>query len=92
MFDYVMGVWLWRISGELLTGDDGVGFESQFAFNPITIVGTEIGRTLKYLSARSYSAMLLILLGRFGKDSFGFTGTIRTLNDRRPFWSPYWNL
>ena len=31
----------------LLTGDDGVGFLSQLAFNPITIVGTEIGRTVK---------------------------------------------
>ena len=32
---------------ELLTGDDGVGFLSQLAFNPITIVGTEIGWTVK---------------------------------------------
>jgi len=23
---YLEGVWLWRISGGLLTGDDGVGF------------------------------------------------------------------
>ena len=74
-----------KLRGDNHTGDDGVGFESQFAFNPITIVGTEIGRTLKYLSARSYSAMLLILLGRVGKNSFGLTGTIRTLNYRRPF-------
>jgi len=63
----------------------GSGFESQFAIKPIIIVGTEMDRTVKYLNARSYSAMLLILRGRVGKNSFGFTGTIRTLNDKRPF-------
>ena len=57
----------------------------QPAINPMTIVGTEMGRTVKYRSARSYSAMLLILRGRVGKNSFGFIGTMRTLKDRRPF-------
>ena len=59
--------------------------EDQSFINPITIVGTEIGKIVKNLNARSYSAMLLILLGRVGKNSFGLIGTIRTHNDRRPF-------
>ena len=57
--------------------------------SPITIVGTEIGRMVKYRNARSYSAMLLTLLGRVGKNSFGFVGTMGILSERRPFCSPY---
>ena len=59
--------------------------QDQSLINPITIVGTEIGKIVKNLNARSYSAILLILLGRVGKNSFGLIGTIRTLNDKRPF-------
>ena len=59
---------------------DGGYLEDQSLINPITIVGTEIGKIVKNLNARSYSAMLLILLGQVGKNSFGLTGTMRTLN------------
>ena len=43
---------LWRVSDceelvGVIRGGDGGGFLSQLAFNPITIVGTEIGRTVK---------------------------------------------
>ena len=63
--------------------------EDQSLINPITIVGTEIGKIVKNLNARSYSAILLILLRRVGKNSFVLIGTIRTLYDKMPFLSPY---
>ena len=43
----------------LITGGDGVGFVSQLGINPITIVGTEIGKIVKNRNASSYSTPIL---------------------------------
>jgi hypothetical protein len=36
--------------------------------------------------------MLLTLLGRVGKNCFGFVGTIKTAKESKLFAKPKWNL
>ncbi len=56
---------------------------------PINHVGTDIGKTVKYLKDNSKFAMFLTLSGLEGKKLYSFSGTIKTAKDNNPFCNPY---
>ena len=49
------------------------------------MVGTEIGRTVKYLSANAKFAIFLTLAGRVGKNLYSSCGTMRTARLNKSF-------